>query len=96
LATCNVRGVAPSTADAFSELVRQWPAEAASESSAELLRRLRFVRSARRRWAHHFRLRWRVTWRRLPARSELNVASEVLKAVLFFVVAGSLFVRSRV
>ena len=84
LATCNVRGVAPSTADALSELVRQWPAQAASESSAELLRRLRFVRSARRRWAHHFRLRWRATWRRLPARSELNAVSEALKVVLFF------------
>ena len=75
MATCNVRGVAPSTVDIIGELVRQWPSHAVSAQS-----RVRFQRSARRRWAQHFRLRWRVRWRRLSARSELSAVPEAQKA----------------
>jgi hypothetical protein len=83
MATCNVRGVAPSTIDIIGELVRQWPSNAVSAQSIEWLRRVRFVRSARRRWAQHFRLRWRVRWRRLSARSELSAVPEAQKAFFF-------------
>ena len=83
LATCNVRGVAPVTADLLAELCRQWPDAGVSPESLHLLTRLRFTPAARRKWARHFRLRWRVTWRRLAARSELPAAAQAAKAVFF-------------
>ena len=84
LATCNVRGVAPVTADLVAELCRQWPDAGVSPESLHLLTRPRFTPAARRKWARHFRLRWRVTWRRLAARSELPAAAQAAKAFFWF------------
>ena len=80
LATCNVRGVAPVTSDLVAELCRQWPDAGVSSQSLHLLARLRFASGPRRKWARRFRLRWRVTWRRLAARSELPASTQAAKA----------------
>ena len=72
LRSANDRGVAASRSQLVTQLLRGWPAAANGARAHARAVALRTRPALCRHWAHRFRVRWAVTWRRLPARSDLD------------------------
>ena len=72
LADRNALGVALSRAQLVVALRRFWPPEALFTWALKFLRRLEENPNVAAKWACRFRRAWSVTWRRLPARADLD------------------------
>ena len=72
LNAANARGVAASASQLVARLRSSWPAAALCPLALSFLLRLRVLRNAQRNFANRFRARWKVSWKRLPARGDLT------------------------
>jgi hypothetical protein len=75
LRAANDRGVAPSRSKLVIELLRGWPSAADGARAHARATALRTRQGLCRHWARPFRVRWAVTWRRRPARGDLDAAT---------------------
>ena len=72
LVSVNTQGVAVNTAQLVAKLRALWPPAARGWQCDAFLARVRQWPRRRKAYAKTFRLRWGVTWRRLPSRANLE------------------------
>ena len=76
----NVSGVAVTTATAVARLQAAWPSEHASWLADRFLNRVQASPRSRKAYAKAFRRRWTISWRRLPARADMQLDELLQKA----------------
>ena len=80
LATVNSQGVAVSAAQLVARLRILWPPAARGWQCDAFLARIRQWPRRRKAYAKTFRLRWGVSWRRLPSRANLDADDLLFRA----------------